>query len=71
MPTRDDRNAETAMIRAVRARAVQDAGEACIQWVTDTGDCHFCSPILDSHEEHCPLRDWFRLMMRATKGEAT
>ena len=71
MTTRDDRNAETAMIRAVRERAVRDAGEACILHVTETGDCHFCSPILGSHEDHCPLRDWFRLMMRATKGAET
>ena len=49
-----------------RRRAVLSAGEACIQWMLDTGDCHFCNPNGSGRHEHeCPLRTYFLSLFRA------
>jgi hypothetical protein len=47
-------------------RTIREAGQACIDWANDTGDCHFCNPtVVTGHEEHCPLREYFRALAGA------
>lgn len=39
--------------------ALLNAGQACLDWSRDTGDCHICSYDRGAgkpHEDHCPLR---------------
>lgn len=42
-----------------RVVALLNAGQACVDWARDTGECHLCSfdgPAGRSHDEDCPLR---------------
>jgi hypothetical protein len=43
----------------MRREVLQEAGQACLDWADDTGDCHLCGYDKGAgkpHEEHCPLR---------------
>ena len=43
----------------MRREVLLEAGQACLDWAEDTGECHICSydgPAGKPHDEHCPLR---------------
>lgn len=42
-----------------RREVLQEAGQACLDWAQDTGDCHLCSYDGGAgklHDVQCPLR---------------
>lgn len=40
-----------------RAELAERVLQACLNWVDDTGDCHFCDHEgLGNHDDDCPLR---------------
>lgn len=43
----------------LRREALLEAGQACLDWAQDTGDCHLCGYDEGAgkpHDEECPLR---------------
>lgn len=56
--------------------ALQKLADACEQWTEDTGDCHFCTVVVDLtanvehdvHEDWCPLGRY--LAVRAAAAQA-
>ena len=43
-----------------RTAELAEMGQACVDWFTDTGECHFCEPVVDPpgqqrHGDDCPV----------------
>ena len=77
----DGKSGDERTIDDLRADSVLAAGEACIQWCIDTGDCHLCgflcgagSSVETPHDEDCPLAEYWDELMKlkaagTTRGE--